>query len=77
MMFRPPGYGENSEVNMTPDSGFTDSNGQHVKHGDTVRYSLRGVTGKIVEILQDGDGTIELDDGKLLFVKWCHLTKVV
>lgn len=57
-------------------NGFTDCNDQSVKPGDKVFYSLRSVEGKLVEALQDGDATIELSDGKLLFVKWCRLTKV-
>jgi hypothetical protein len=62
--------------NPNDTNGFTDSTGQSVKPGDRVIYSLRAVEGTLVEALQDGDATIELDDGKMLFVKWHRLTKV-
>ncbi len=58
-------------------NGFTDHAGNHVLPGDRVFYSLRSVEGKLLEALQDGDASIELDDGKILFVKWHRLTKVV
>lgn len=54
---------------------FTDYNGKHVTEGDRVRSDF-GYQGTIVEILQDGDGTIQLDDGSCKQVKWCRLTKV-
>lgn len=59
------------------DNGFTDYNGQSVKPGDRVFYTLRSTEGKLLEALQDGDATIELDDGKLIFCKWNRLTKVI
>lgn len=58
-------------------NGFTDYNDQSVKPGDRVFYSLRSVEGTLIEALQDGDATIELDDGKLIFCKWNRLIKVI
>lgn len=63
-------------MNPGNNNGFTDKNGQSVKPGDRVFYSLRSVEGTLLEALQDGDGTIELDDGKILFVKWDRCIKV-
>ena len=57
-------------------NGFTDYNNKSVKPGDRVYYSERNVEGILLEALQDGDATIELDDNKVLFVKWHRLTKV-
>lgn len=59
------------------EQGFTDSNKVSVTPGDRVYYSLRNVEGTLLEASQDGDASVELDDGRILFVKWHRLTKVV
>ena len=57
-------------------AGFIDKNSQEVIEGDRVFYSLRSVEGIVEDILQDGDATLKLDDGKLLLVKWNRLTRI-
>lgn len=62
---------------MSKSNGFRDSNDNLVLPGDRVWYSLRNVEGVLIEALHDGDASIELEDGKILFVKWHRLTKVI
>ncbi len=63
-------------MTLINNNGFTDAHGQSVKPGDTVYYANRSTNATLMDADQDGEATIQLDDGKLLFVKWHRLIKV-
>ncbi len=61
---------------MNPYAGScVDSKGNTISKGDKIFYPPKNIYGKVLEILQDGDGLIELDDGRLMIVKWKWLIK--
>ena len=56
--------------------GFTDHNGNKVKAGDQVRYTVDGKMATMDEALHDGEAFVTWADGTFGTVKWNHLELV-
>lgn len=59
---------------MTHEGSFTDTNGQSVTVGDFVEYQYQSGFAKVLDVMQDGDATIDFG-GDIQTVKWVRLAK--
>lgn len=57
-------------------NGFTDHDGNSVREGNRVLYTIDGRYAIMDEALHDGDAFVTFEDGTFGTVKWTHLMLV-